>query len=103
LLEEKILIRSAQIISVVFVLSMIYMHFFGWFYPKAQIVEETREYLLTHEGYDEMQIISIDGGFDRQMESKYYARAIINDDEQGFVYLTYVYDVEENIYKLGEK
>lgn len=102
MLQERILIRISQILGVLFVAVLVYSHFFGWFYPKQMIVEDTKNYLL-EQGYKEEDIIRIDAGYDYRAENKYFAVAKYNDQELGEVEATFVYDVEENIYQQSEK
>lgn len=55
------------------------------------------------EGYREENILQIRAEYDFRAENKYYAVVKLLDDEQGIIDLSFAYDVEENIYKLGEK
>lgn len=102
MLQERVLVRISQVLGLVLIAGLIYTHFCGWFYPKQTIVNDTREYLLAA-GYREENILQITAGYDHRADNKYYAVAQIMDDEQGIIKLSFAYDVEENIYKLGEK
>ena len=45
MLQERVLIRLSQILGIVFVVVLIYSHFFGWFFTKQKMVEDTRNFL----------------------------------------------------------
>ena len=103
MMHERVLFIVSRILSIAFVLGLIYLHFFGWFYPKNMLAEETREYLLK-QGYQAQDIISVTSGYDyRAADGKYYAEAEIKNADGEIVSVRYSYDVQENIYKLGEK
>ena len=99
MMHEKVLFMTARILSVLFIAGLIYLHFCGWFYPKQTIVSQTRAYLL-EEGYVEEDIIEIKAHYDY---NKYYVTVEIRDNSGEIVTERFSYDVEENIYKLGEK
>lgn len=102
MLQERVLIRLSQILGIVFVVVLIYSHFFGWFFTKQKMVEDTRNFLL-EQGYSQEDIIEIKAGFDYNGENKYFATAKYNDEELGVVEANFIYDVEENIYQQSEK
>ena len=102
MLQERVLVRVSQVLSLMLVICLIYTHFCGWFYPKKMIIEDTKEYLLS-EGYPQEAILQIRAEYDYRAENKYCAIVKLLDDEQGIIDLSFAYDVEENIYKLGEK
>lgn len=102
MMHEKILFRLSGILSIVFVVGLIYLHFFGWFYPKNVLLEETQAYLL-QEGYSEEDILHLKSCYDYKADNKYYVEAeLLNEDGSASIQ-RFGYDVEENIYKLGEK
>lgn len=103
MMHEKVLFMTARILSVLFIAGLIYLHFCGWFYPKQTIVSQTRSYLL-ESGYTEEDIVEIKAHYDyKASDNKYYVTVEIRDNNGEIVTERFSYDVEENIYKLGEK
>lgn len=102
MMHERVLFAVSRVLSVVFVLGLIYLHFFGWFYPKNMLAAETKEYLLA-QGYNQEDIIALNPGYDyKAMDNKYYVDVTLKISGENIIE-RYSYDVQENIYKLGEK